>query len=98
MLGGDNRKTLRKQVIVCVPGFDFHNVTGFAEVINRLNQQQFDPAVGSFREPLEHRSGRLGHNDRPVLDGTLVSGWQQSLGGYQPKLLRAPNSRHSVTF
>ena len=52
VLAGDGGQALRQQVVVGVAGLHFDDVALLAEVLDRLDQQQFDAAVRALREPL----------------------------------------------
>jgi hypothetical protein len=53
MIIGDDRKPLGKQKVVCKPWFDFDYIALPTEMVNVLNEQQFNAAILSFGQTLE---------------------------------------------
>ena len=46
----DSSQSLREQVVVCKTWLHLHDVPLASQVVNRLDQQKFDTAIGSFRQ------------------------------------------------
>ena len=50
VVGRDRRQALRNQVVLRMAGFDLDDVALAAKVIDRLNQQEFNPTVRAARK------------------------------------------------
>ena len=68
MVGGERGQAVRQQVVHRVARLDRDHVPLLAEVLDRLDQQEFDPAVGRFGQPLHARflDGCLRHRTSPL--------------------------------
>ena len=80
MVRGNGRQAVRNEIVQGVAGLHLNDVALLAQVINRLDQEQLDAAVGGAGEPLVANgyfvplgaSGRLGVRHRALgVRGTL---------------------------
>ena len=81
VLGGHSGQAVREQIVHGVAGPDGHHVALLAQVLDRLDQQQFDAPIGSLGQPLAAvrnagQIGSFGHRDRG--QGSGVRGQSQN--------------------
>ena len=80
MVAGLGREALWDEVVVGVAGLHFDDLALFADVLNRVNEQQFDATALAFGERLERSEGLVAefamfgfHGRWPVI-GVLSAG------------------------